>query len=104
MEELMSAGERKQRIIASIIEDFSLKPRLNNDRGTALLVAACIYDACHYFPALPEHVLRPILRHHHVLRAEPQRDLPRAGQQRRALQIRYLYAARSEERPDHEGL
>ena len=49
MEELMSAGERKQRIIASIIEDFSLKPRLNNDRGTAILVAAIIYDACHYF-------------------------------------------------------
>ena len=49
MEQLMSAGERKQRIIASIIEDFSLKPRLNNDRGTAILVAASIYDACHYF-------------------------------------------------------
>ena len=49
MEELMSAGERKQRIIASIIEDFTLKPRLNNDRGTALLVASSIYDACHYF-------------------------------------------------------
>ncbi len=49
MEELMSAGERKQRIIASIIEDFGLKPRLNNDRGTAILVAASIYDACHYF-------------------------------------------------------
>jgi len=49
MEELMSAAERKQRIIASIIEDFSLKPRLNNDRGTAILVAASIYDACHYF-------------------------------------------------------
>jgi type I restriction enzyme, R subunit len=48
MEQLMSAGERKQRIIASIIEDFSLKPRLNNDRGTAILVAASIYDACHY--------------------------------------------------------
>ncbi|MBC7705014.1 MAG: type I restriction endonuclease subunit R [Rhodoferax sp.] len=48
MKELMSAGERKQRIIASIIEDFSLKPRLNNDRGTAILVAASIYDACHY--------------------------------------------------------
>ena len=45
----MSAGERKQRIIADIIEDFSLKPRLNNDRGTAILVAASIYDACHYF-------------------------------------------------------
>ena len=49
MEELMSAGERKQRIMASIIEDFGLKPRLNNDRGTAILVAASIYDACHYF-------------------------------------------------------
>lgn len=49
MESLMSAGERKSRIIASIIEDFSLKPRLSNDRGTAILVAASIYDACHYF-------------------------------------------------------
>jgi type I restriction enzyme R subunit len=49
MEELMSAAERKQRIIANIIEDFSLKPRLNSDRGTALLVTASIYDACHYF-------------------------------------------------------
>ncbi len=49
MEELMSAGERKQRIIHSIIEDFSLKPRLNNDRGTAILVVASIYDACHYY-------------------------------------------------------
>ena len=49
MEELMSAGERKQRIIADIIEDFSLKPRLNNDRGAAILVAASIYDACHYY-------------------------------------------------------
>jgi type I restriction enzyme R subunit len=49
MEELMSSGERKQRIIANIIEDFSLKPRLNNNRGTAILVAPSIYDACHYF-------------------------------------------------------
>ncbi len=49
MEELMSAGERKQRIIADIIEDFSLMPRLNNDRGTAILVTASIYDACHYY-------------------------------------------------------
>ncbi|MEQ1892703.1 MAG: type I restriction endonuclease subunit R [Planctomycetota bacterium] len=48
LERLMSAGERKQRIIADIIEDFSLKPRLNNDRGTAILVAPSIYDACHY--------------------------------------------------------
>jgi type I restriction enzyme R subunit len=49
MQELMSSGERKQRIIASIIEDFSIRPRLNNDRGTAILVASSIYDACHYY-------------------------------------------------------
>ncbi|MGO3295290.1 MAG: type I restriction endonuclease subunit R [Marinobacter sp.] len=48
LEELMSAKERKERIVASIIEDFNLKPRLNNNRGTAMLVAASIYDACHY--------------------------------------------------------
>jgi type I restriction enzyme R subunit len=49
MEELMSAGERKRRIVFDIIHDFGVKPRLNNDRGTAILVAASIYDACHYF-------------------------------------------------------
>ena len=49
MEKLMSSGERKQRIIASIIHDFGVQPRLNNDRGTAILVAASIYEACHYY-------------------------------------------------------
>lgn len=49
MEELMSSGERKQRIIADIIHDFGVQPRLNNDRGTAILVVDSIYDACHYF-------------------------------------------------------
>ena len=48
MEELMSAEERKARIAASIIHDFDTKPRLNDNRGTAILVAASIYDACHY--------------------------------------------------------
>ena len=49
MEELMSAEERKARIAASIIHDFDTKPRLNDNRGTAILVAASIYDACHYY-------------------------------------------------------
>ena len=49
MQELMSAAERKQRVIHSIIEDFDLRPRLNSDRGTAILIAASIYDACHYY-------------------------------------------------------
>jgi type I restriction enzyme R subunit len=49
LEELMSSQERKQRIVADIIQDFGVRPRLSNDRGTAILVAASIYDACHYF-------------------------------------------------------
>ena len=49
MQELTSSEDRKQRIIFNIIEDFSLKPRLNNDRGTALLVTSSIYDACHFY-------------------------------------------------------
>ena len=48
MEALMSSGERKNRIIHDIIHDFGVKPRLDNDRGTAILVAASIFDACHY--------------------------------------------------------
>ena len=49
MEKLMSSGERKQRIVGSIIHDFKVLPRINRDRGTAILVAASIYDACHYY-------------------------------------------------------
>lgn len=49
MERLMSSGERKNRIVASIIHDFGVQPRLSNGRGTAILVASSIYDACDYF-------------------------------------------------------
>ncbi|WP_039962579.1 type I restriction endonuclease subunit R, partial [Rhodopirellula europaea] len=36
MEELMSSGERKQRIVGNLIHDFRVKPRLNDHRGTAI--------------------------------------------------------------------
>ena len=49
MEQLTSSDERKRRIISEVIADFSLKPRLDRDRGTAILVSASIYDACHYY-------------------------------------------------------
>lgn len=49
MEELLSSTERKRRILAEILRDFDLKPRLSEDRGTAILVAASIRDACEYF-------------------------------------------------------
>jgi len=82
MEELMSSGERKQRIIANIIEDFSLKPRLNNNRGTALLVAASIYDACHYYRLFQNHAFGGFCgiitsyepNHNSISREEPDSD------------------------------
>lgn len=49
LEELMSAEDRKRRILFDILVDFDTKPRLASGRGTAMLVAASIYDACHYY-------------------------------------------------------
>ncbi|THF70970.1 HsdR family type I site-specific deoxyribonuclease [Deinococcus sp. Arct2-2] len=49
LEKLMSSGERKAKIVADIVKDFTVQPRLSGDRGTAMLVAASIYDACHYY-------------------------------------------------------
>lgn len=54
LEKLMSSKGRKEKIIADIIYDFEMRPRLNNGRGTAILVAPSIYDACHYFRLFQE--------------------------------------------------
>ena len=35
--------------MADILEDFNLRPRLISERGTAMLVAASIHDACHHY-------------------------------------------------------
>ena len=104
MEELMSAGERKQRLIANIIEDFSLKPRLNNNRGTALLVSASIYDACHYYRLLLNTNFGPhcgIITSYEPNHNAISREL---RQQRRALQVRHLHTARPQEGADHQAV
>jgi type I restriction enzyme R subunit len=36
-------------VVSDIIFDFSVKPRLSNERGNAILVASSIYEACKYF-------------------------------------------------------
>ena len=46
---LYSAKQRLEKIASDIIFDMSLKPRLKNDRGTAMLVADSIYEACRYW-------------------------------------------------------
>ena len=37
------------RIVADVVFDFSMQPRLASQRGNAILVASSIYEACRYF-------------------------------------------------------
>ncbi len=49
LSKLYSSKERLERIAADIIFDMSNKARLATDRGTAMLVADSIYEACKYW-------------------------------------------------------
>lgn len=46
---LYSSKQRLEKIAADIVFDMSLKPRLCDDRGTAMLVANSVYEACRYW-------------------------------------------------------
>lgn len=46
---LYSSKQRLEKIVGDIIFDMDFKPRLKNDRGTAMLVAGSIYEACRYW-------------------------------------------------------
>lgn len=49
MQKVLSSRSRMERVVADIIFDFSVKPRLNSERGNAILVASSIFEACKYF-------------------------------------------------------
>ena len=49
MQKVLSSKSRMDRVVSDIIFDFSVKPRLSNERGNAILVASSIYEACKYF-------------------------------------------------------
>lgn len=49
MQKVLSSKSRMGKVVNDIVMDFSVKPRLNEDRGTAILVAGSIYEACQYF-------------------------------------------------------
>jgi len=49
LQHVLSSRSRMERVVHDIVFDFGVKPRLNNDRGTAMLVVSSIYDACKYF-------------------------------------------------------
>ncbi len=52
LQTVLSSRSRMDRVIADIIFDFSVKPRLSSERGNAILVARSIYEACKYFDLL----------------------------------------------------
>lgn len=48
-QKVLSSQSRMGRVVSDVVFDFATKPRINNDRGTALLVASSIYEACKYY-------------------------------------------------------
>ncbi|WP_235318678.1 HsdR family type I site-specific deoxyribonuclease [Lysobacter sp. A03] len=49
MQRVLSSRSRMDQVVGDIVYDFSVKPRLSNERGNAILVASSIFDACKYF-------------------------------------------------------
>ncbi|MBL7713501.1 MAG: HsdR family type I site-specific deoxyribonuclease [Chitinophagaceae bacterium] len=49
MQNVLSSRSRMEKIVADILFDFSVKPRLASEKGNAILVASSIYEACKYF-------------------------------------------------------
>lgn len=58
MQKVLSSKSRMNRIVTDIIYDFTIKPRLSNGRGTAILVASSIYEACRYYSLFQETQLK----------------------------------------------
>ena len=58
MQNVLSSKSRMDRVVADIIFDFSVKPRLSNQRGNAILVASSIYEACKYFELFQKTVFK----------------------------------------------
>ena len=49
MQNVLSSKSRMDKVVSDIVFDFSVKPRLSNARGNAILVASSIFEACKYF-------------------------------------------------------
>jgi type I restriction enzyme, R subunit len=58
LQRVLSSRSRMERIVSDIVFDFSVKPRLSSERGTAMLVASSIYEACKYFDLFQKTVFR----------------------------------------------
>jgi len=49
MQRVLSSQDRLQKIVADILMDMSIKPRLLDGYGNAMLVAGSIYEACKFY-------------------------------------------------------
>ena len=49
MQKVLSSRSRMDMVVADIVFDFNTRPRLDSERGNAILVASSIYEACKYF-------------------------------------------------------
>ncbi len=49
MQSVLSSASRIDQVVSDIVLDFATRPRLSDERGTALLVASSIYEACRYY-------------------------------------------------------
>ncbi|KSV17228.1 restriction endonuclease subunit R [Dehalococcoides mccartyi] len=49
MQKVLSSRSRLEKVVADIIFDFNVKPRLSSGLGNSILVASSIYEACRYF-------------------------------------------------------
>lgn len=58
MQRLLSSKSRMERVVADIVYDFSVKRRLSEQSGNAILVASSIYEACKYFTLFQSSPLR----------------------------------------------
>jgi type I restriction enzyme R subunit len=58
MQKVLSSRSRMERVVQDIIFDFSVKPRLSNERGNGILVASSIYEACKYFELFQKTVFK----------------------------------------------
>jgi type I restriction enzyme R subunit len=58
MQKVLSSKARMDRVVADIVFDFSVKPRLSSERGNAILVASSIYEACKYFDLFQKTVFK----------------------------------------------
>ncbi|MGB5988964.1 MAG: HsdR family type I site-specific deoxyribonuclease [Marinifilaceae bacterium] len=55
MQKVVSSRSKLEKIVTDILFDFETKPRLEEGRGNAMLVAGSIYEACKYYEMFISH-------------------------------------------------